>query len=283
MRLARLREALRSRAFRTSLRLLAVAAVAALLLVRGRTVTIGCLSATDPASAADAPTMPPMKNLDWFVKHRATPSSIASTAAVTDSFSALSLTFQHASDPTAIDTAKIYVGDAIKWKWSTGSHTVTSGNDSSDPNAGALFNASMNTSFRTFTFTFNAEGTYPFFCAFHEPGMKGVVIVTQNPASVGPPPMFGGDGFVRGPGPNPSSSAFTFQFAQARPGRVRVIVLDAQGRRLATPLDGPVGAGTFESRWTGRDASGSLAPAGVYFIRLELAGRSQTRRVTLVH
>jgi plastocyanin len=277
----RLRLALRSAASRTSLRLLAVAAIAALLLVRGRTITIDCLTALDPATAAEAG-MPPMEHTDWFRTHSVTPSRLTATAAVTDSFSVLSFSFQHASDPTVVDTAKIFAGDAVKWNWTTGSHTITSGL-ASDPDPGTLFNSPSNTSVRTFTYTFDSTGTYQFFCEFHtSSNMRGVVIVTQNPASVGPPPV-AGEGFTRAPAPNPSRSQFAFQFGQSRPGHVRVTVLDAQGRRIATPLDAAVGAGTFESRWNGRDAGGSIAPAGVYFLRLELAGRTQTRRVTLVH
>jgi plastocyanin len=282
MHRARLRFAFRSAASRTSLRLLAVAVIAALLLVRGRTITIDCLSALDPATPAEAG-MPPMAHTDWFRAHPVIPSRLLATAAITDSFSALGTSFQHASDPTVIDTAKIFAGDAIKWNWVTGTHTVTSGTGSSDPNAGTLFNGNLSSTAKSYTVTFADEGTYPFFCVFHEGfNMKGVVVVSQNPASVGPPPAVG-EGFTRAPAPNPSRSAFAFQFAQSRPGHVRVTVLDAQGRRIATPLDGAVGAGTFESRWSGRDAGGSIAPAGVYFLRLELAGRTQTRRVTLVH
>jgi flagellar hook assembly protein FlgD len=63
---------------------------------------------------------------------------------------------------------------------------------------------------------------------------------------------------------------------------VRLSILDAQGRRVATPFDGAAGAGTFETRWSGRRPDGAQAPAGVYFARLELPGLSQTRRLALV-
>jgi plastocyanin len=261
--------------------LLLAAALASLLFARGRTITTACLSAFDPATPADAAGMAPMANADWFTRHPARPSNTLDAPA--DSFIALSTSFQHASDPGVIDTVSIFGGQTVLWKWSTGSHTVTSGTGSSDPNSGALFNASLNTASRTFSFKFDSAGTYNFYCVFHEGfNMKGVVVVTGHLA-VGPPTAPGSEGFVRAPWPNPSGETFSFRYAVSAPGHVRATVLDAQGRRVATALDDDVPAGTFESRWSGRTSAGTLAPAGAYFLRLEIAGRVQTRRIALVH
>jgi hypothetical protein len=35
--------------------------------------------------------------------------------------------------------------------------------------------------------------------------------------------------------------------------------------------------------WDGRDATGSTLPAGVYFLRLETAGREEARKLMIRH
>jgi hypothetical protein len=36
-------------------------------------------------------------------------------------------------------------------------------------------------------------------------------------------------------------------------------------------------------RWDGRDASGAVAPSGIYFARLDAAGRRLVSRIVLSH
>ncbi len=279
--IARLRRHARAR--RALGPLLLAVIFASLLLVRGHTVTVGCLPAPGATATADAAGMPPMQHPDWFATHPAHGEN--ALAAPADSFLAQSDYFDENFDGTItqIDTAKVFTGDVVLWKWVIGSHTITSGTGSADPNSGLLFNVAMNSTATSFSYQFNNVGTFPFYCAFHELfDMKGVVVVTQNPAAVGPAPVAGGEGFVRSPWPNPARGSTTFRFAQSRAGRVRVTVLDAQGRRLATPLEGSLGPGTFEASWNGRNVDGAPAPAGVYFLRLEIPGLAQSRRVTII-
>jgi uncharacterized protein DUF6851/vanadium-dependent haloperoxidase-like protein len=66
-------------------------------------------------------------------------------------------------------------------------------------------------------------------------------------------------------------------FALAAPGRVRASVLDIQGRTVARLADATFAAGTHELVWRG------WAPAGMYFARVEAAGRTSVRRVAVVH
>jgi plastocyanin len=82
---------------------------------------------------------------------------------------------------TQIDTVRILTGQTVLWHAANGSHTVTSGTGASDPTAGVLFDASINSlSAPNFSFTFNTAGVYNFFCRPHEFfNMKGVVIVTD--------------------------------------------------------------------------------------------------------
>ncbi len=90
----------------------------------------------------------------------------------------------------------INVGDTVKWtNWDTifyGTipHTTTSGtnctHDGTGWDSGTLLTA------QSFSFTFNAPGTYPYFCSMHclSAGMTGTIIVGQSQAPVD----FEGDG-----------------------------------------------------------------------------------------
>ncbi len=70
--------------------------------------------------------------------------------------------------------------------------------------------------------------------------------------------------------PNPFNGATTVAFALPQAARVRLVLHDAAGRRLATLLDGERGPGRHETTWNGRAASGGLLPSGVYYCRLEV-------------
>jgi hypothetical protein len=79
--------------------------------------------------------------------------------------------------------------------------------------------------------------------------------------------------------PNPSSGSVTLRFALPRPVHARLIVFDLAGRRARTLVDGALPAGPHELAWDGRDERGARVPAGLYWARLEAAGRSVTRRI----
>jgi plastocyanin len=190
--------------------------------------------------------------------------------------------FFEAGAPSQVDTARILVGQSVLWLWAAGFHTITSGTGSGDPNAGLLFNRPSDTSNQQFEFTFSSAGVFPYFCSFHElQNMRGYVEVSE-PADV--PPGAGGArlGFTRDPAPNPTRSGVTFSYALADPGRVRAVVFDAGGRRVAVLADRVMPAGTHGAGWDGRTPAG-LAGTGVYYIRLRLPGYDQSRRVVIRH
>ena len=54
---------------------------------------------------------------------------------------------------------------------------------------------------------------------------------------------------------------------------------DAAGRAVARPLDASLPAGAHELVLAAVDDAGRRLPAGVYFVRLESAGRAETRRL----
>jgi gingipain R len=82
--------------------------------------------------------------------------------------------------------------------------------------------------------------------------------------------------------PNPFNPATTIAFETASAGPVRLSILDARGRLVATVVQDLLPAGSHEARWDGRDRDGRPASAGVYLARLDHGGRSMARSLTLV-
>jgi len=82
--------------------------------------------------------------------------------------------------------------------------------------------------------------------------------------------------------PNPSSAATVLRFSLPMAGLTRLELIDVGGRRVRVLADGTFEAGAHEVRWDGRDAGGALAPAGLYWARLESAGASAVRRIVRV-
>jgi len=82
--------------------------------------------------------------------------------------------------------------------------------------------------------------------------------------------------------PNPFREAAHMRFQVAVPGRVRLVVYDLLGRSVRTLLEGPLAPGTHEVVWDGRSDTGVWLPAGLYLLRLEANGQTQTRTITIV-
>ncbi len=79
---------------------------------------------------------------------------------------------------TQQDTVTINVGDTVRWEWVEGNHTITSGTNPNDPNAGVLFNNPANTSNTSFEFTFNTVGVFDYHCIPHWlSGHLGTIVV----------------------------------------------------------------------------------------------------------
>ncbi len=73
--------------------------------------------------------------------------------------------------------------------------------------------------------------------------------------------------------PNPFNTATTLAFRSERAQPVRLLVSDARGRTvLSRQIDAVPGLNTL--RWEAKDAS-----AGVYFVRLEMAGGVSVKKV----
>lgn len=83
------------------------------------------------------------------------------------------------------------------------------------------------------------------------------------------------------PSPNPAVGSTRLSYSLPFASLVRLDVLDVAGRQvvvLARKVEGP---GAHSAAWDGRDGSGSRVSAGLYFVRLEAAGRTLSQRVAL--
>ncbi len=64
---------------------------------------------------------------------------------------------------------------------------------------------------------------------------------------------------------------------------MRLAIYDVRGRKVAALADGIHDAGAYATTWDGRDGGGGRVPSGVYFARLECAGRVESRKIVFTH
>ena len=99
--------------------------------------------------------------------------------------------------------------------------------------------------------------------------------VSEEPASSAP------SATVRAPAPNPFRVSTSIGYEVGRASRLVATVYNASGAKVRTLADRTVsGAGSVA--WDGRLASGAQAPAGIYFVRVDVAGVGQTRKIVLL-
>ncbi len=77
--------------------------------------------------------------------------------------------------------------------------------------------------------------------------------------------------------PNPFNPSTTFVYSLEKPGHARLEVFDISGRRVATLVDGDKPAGRHEIAWRPTELA-----SGIYFSRLTVGGKTDTKRVTLL-
>ena len=82
--------------------------------------------------------------------------------------------------------------------------------------------------------------------------------------------------------PNPFRQQTTVEYTLPTAGNVTVEVYDLLGRRVRVLTDGRREAGLHRVRWNGRSGGGSPAASGVYIVRVEAAGATRSRKMTLV-
>jgi hypothetical protein len=82
--------------------------------------------------------------------------------------------------------------------------------------------------------------------------------------------------------PNPMAGHGRFDFVLPAPGPAGLEILDAAGRRVRSLAGGELAAGRHACAWDGRDRHGAAVGAGVYWARLEAAGRVLCRRFVVL-
>jgi hypothetical protein len=83
--------------------------------------------------------------------------------------------------------------------------------------------------------------------------------------------------------PNPFRLVTDIRFELAREGRATLEVFDPSGRLVRRLLRGALSPGSHAVQWDGTGDSGQRVAAGVYRVRLEVAGETATRWIVLTH
>ena len=82
--------------------------------------------------------------------------------------------------------------------------------------------------------------------------------------------------------PNPAREGAVIAFALPSAGPVTLAIYDQRGRCVRVLAHGALGPGEHRVQWDGRTDRGLAAASGVYFYRLQAAGRLLSGRVALV-
>ncbi len=138
------------------------------------------------------------------------------------------------------------------------------GSNDSDYNPACSCSVQEGGNWPTFDFAFRTWG-------YHDP----VAPVTPQPAF--------DRSHLHANWPNPFNPGTTIAFDLPRDMAVSLRVYDVAGRLVDVLLDEEVAPqGRNQVVWRGRERNGRLAPAGVYFYRLEAEGYVETKRMTLL-
>jgi hypothetical protein len=82
--------------------------------------------------------------------------------------------------------------------------------------------------------------------------------------------------------PNPFNASTTISLILPCAMRIRVLVYDAAGRRVAMILDDSIPAGSHDIDWNGRNAAGRDLGSGVYFLRIIADGYHEDTKIILL-
>ncbi|MCA9727605.1 MAG: T9SS type A sorting domain-containing protein [Candidatus Eisenbacteria bacterium] len=85
---------------------------------------------------------------------------------------------------------------------------------------------------------------------------------------------------LHAPRPHPFPPGGALDFETPNRGRATLRVYDVDGAVVATLVDGMLEAGSHHVTWNA-PGSGAPLPSGVYFLRLDQAGRTVTRKLVL--
>jgi hypothetical protein len=88
---------------------------------------------------------------------------------------------------------------------------------------------------------------------------------------------------LEAPAPNPFNPRTEIRFAlEADAPQATLDIYDVAGRRVHVLWDGPLGRGSHELVWEGRNAAGMPVAAGIYLIRLRAGREEAVQRAVLI-
>ena len=108
----------------------------------------------------------------------------------------------------------------------------------------------------------------------------GSFVVCSELVGVGPGPEveFG----MSPPAPNPGRGGTAVHLSLSHAAWTELAIFDAAGRRVRTIYAGTLPAGVTRLAWDGRTDSGHAAASGVYFLRMNAAGKVRSQRLVMV-
>ncbi len=128
---------------------------------------------------------------------------------------------------------------------------------------------------------FGQDGDGELYLVDRGSGTDGAVYkIVPSPDSAPEPPATPGDLDLM-VGPNPSSGTMQFRVQSHLSGKLELRICDLSGRTIRLLSAGDVGGGSHEFSWDGADRSGRAVPAGVYFLRATLDGKTIVRPLAI--
>jgi len=82
--------------------------------------------------------------------------------------------------------------------------------------------------------------------------------------------------------PNPFNPSTTIEFSVLQSSRTNLSIFNVRGQKVKSLLEGNIDKGRHRIVWDGRDDENRSVASGVYFIRLEAAGKTSIRKAMLL-
>ncbi len=164
----------------------------------------------------------------------------------------------------------ITAGDTVRWtNHGSAPHTATSNTNIWD--SGTLTNG------QSYEYVFATVSDFPYHCEIH-PSMTAAIIVTEatgieNDAEYTIPDSFR----LNQNFPNPFNAVTTVSFSIAKPASAALEIYDITGRLVETLYNGTIEAGQHTLIWNSSGYS-----TGIYFYRLTIDGKSETKTMILL-
>ena len=158
----------------------------------------------------------------------------------------------------------VEAGTVVKWVWVANDHSVTSGGY---PIFDGIFDSGIQNSGFTFSYQFNSEGTFPYYCRNHGSSysMTGTITVT---GTVGTDDE--GRSFIEGFGlmqnyPNPFNPETAIEYILPNASDITIVIYNLSGEVVELLVEKKQPAGYHNVTW-----NASNMASGIYFYRLQV-------------